>query len=277
MAPPRLSPVEAVTLHVLRCAYRRVTARVLVALAATLFVYWVCPAPVAVPFRRTVAAATCAWSVVVTPRAPPCTVRTVYSGRWSGSPGRPPPTAAGTADTAPSRSAVAFWSGCCAPSCPNVGRTGSSIPRPRLQDRRRGRDGHGGMVDQKGGGLWGAHATRRRLELDMYSEKQRLAFEYDGAQHDVYTPHFHLNEHHFAYRRLLDRLKDELCRSHGVTLIRIPWTSVSASDTVHTARFLEGLLYSHGIAYRSVVSDGRRAPPPAARRSPLPQSPATTV
>ena len=42
--------------------------------------------------------------------------------------------------------------------------------------------------------------TKRPLELDMYSEPNRLAFEYDGAQHGHYTPHFHRNEEHFKYR-----------------------------------------------------------------------------
>lgn len=50
----------------------------------------------------------------------------------------------------------------------------------------------------------------------------KLGFEYDGAQHEVYTPMFHSNEDHFRYRKLLDRLKDDLCREAGVLLIRIP-------------------------------------------------------
>jgi hypothetical protein len=98
--------------------------------------------------------------------------------------------------------------------------------------------------------------TKRALELDMYNEKNRLAFEYDGAQHDVYVPHYHQNEYHFAYRKLLDRLKTEMCRDANVLLIRIPWNDVSVSNEVQTARFLEKLLYHHGLAYRSVVSDG---------------------
>lgn len=98
--------------------------------------------------------------------------------------------------------------------------------------------------------------TKRCLELDMYNEEHHLAFEYDGAQHDVYTPHYHVNEDHFAYRQLLDRLKTELCREAGVTLIRIPWSEVSFRDTLRTARFLERLLYTHGLPYRPVTEDG---------------------
>lgn len=78
--------------------------------------------------------------------------------------------------------------------------------------------------------------TKRCLELDMYAEDIKLAFEVDGAQHDVYTPHFHSvhirwndisceqkgSMDHFKYRRLLDQLKNELCRERGVLLLRIP-------------------------------------------------------
>lgn len=69
-------------------------------------------------------------------------------------------------------------------------------------------------------------STKRRLELDMYNEDLKLAFEYDGAQHSFYTPHYHKNESHFEYRRLLDQLKTELCHQKGVTLVRINWEQV---------------------------------------------------
>lgn len=96
--------------------------------------------------------------------------------------------------------------------------------------------------------------TRRALELDMYNSDHRIAFEYDGAQHDVYVPHYHHNEHHFAYRKLLDRLKTELCREAGVLLIRIPWKDVSVNDEVRSAKFLESLLYRNGLAYQSITA-----------------------
>lgn len=66
--------------------------------------------------------------------------------------------------------------------------------------------------------------TGRRLELDLYNADLCLAFEYDGAQHHHYVPHYHETRDHFEYRRLLDKLKDQICKAHGVTLIRIPHT-----------------------------------------------------
>jgi hypothetical protein len=91
----------------------------------------------------------------------------------------------------------------------------------------------------------------------MYNAEHKIAFEYDGAQHSVYTPHYHLNEHHFQYRRLLDRLKDEICREAGVTLIRIPWGQIAPSDPVRTARFLEKMLYTKGIPFHTILTDAK--------------------
>jgi hypothetical protein len=120
--------------------------------------------------------------------------------------------------------------------------------------------------------------TKRCLELDMYNATHQLAFEYDGAQHDVYTPHYHANEDHFAYRKLLDRLKTELCRDAGVKLVRISWAEVSQRDPVRTARFLERLLYTHGLPYRSalVSAGGQRDPSPSVGGSPFAERPHRT-
>jgi hypothetical protein len=99
--------------------------------------------------------------------------------------------------------------------------------------------------------------TKRALELDMYNKEHQIAFEYDGAQHDVYVPHYHQNEYHFAYRKLLDRLKTEMCRDAGVLLIRINWKDVSVNDELRTAQYLERLLYQNGLAYQSIVNEVR--------------------
>ena len=87
----------------------------------------------------------------------------------------------------------------------------------------------------------------------MYNEERRIAFEYDGAQHDVFVPHFHRTTEQFQYRQLMDRLKTELCREAGVLLLRIPWTSVSHADPVRTARYLEDLLRSHQLRYTPLL------------------------
>jgi len=101
--------------------------------------------------------------------------------------------------------------------------------------------------------------TNRCLELDMYNEANRIAFEYDGAQHDVYTPHFHTNYHHFEYRKLLDRLKTDLCAEHGIKLIRINWETVKVSDPIVTAQYLEQLLREHGVPFTSqLLYDAKR-------------------
>lgn len=99
--------------------------------------------------------------------------------------------------------------------------------------------------------------TKRALELDLYSQDLRLAFEFDGSQHDYFTPHFHRNEDHFRYRQLLDKLKGQMCQEAGVRLLRIPWNEVSVSDEARTAAYLERLLKEHGIPFRSVLVPAR--------------------
>lgn len=73
--------------------------------------------------------------------------------------------------------------------------------------------------------------SRRRLELDLHSEKLSLAFERDGMQHVVYPNSFHPLGHRAAFEKQQerDRLKEQLCRNQHITLIRVPWT-VSMSD-----------------------------------------------
>ena len=87
--------------------------------------------------------------------------------------------------------------------------------------------------------------THRCLELDMYNEDLHLAFEYDGAQHSHFTPHFHRTRDQFEYRKLLDNLKSQLCKDHGVLLVRIPY--YVTGDTLHP--FLFGVaVHNTGLA-----------------------------
>lgn len=70
--------------------------------------------------------------------------------------------------------------------------------------------------------------TGECLELDGYCAEiqtpigKGLAFEYDGAQHSRYIPHFHKNPYKFAYQVEKDKIKSKICEDRGVLLIRIP-------------------------------------------------------
>jgi hypothetical protein len=66
-------------------------------------------------------------------------------------------------------------------------------------------------------------ATGRRMELDMYCEALDLALEYDGAQHEHFTPHWHRTYDVFEQQQTRDRLKDRICADKGVHLLRIPY------------------------------------------------------
>lgn len=62
------------------------------------------------------------------------------------------------------------------------------------------------------------------LELDMYNEEMKLAFEYQGIQHSKYTPYFHKKYEDFLYQQKKDEWKRNKCREMGILLIEIPHT-----------------------------------------------------
>lgn len=62
----------------------------------------------------------------------------------------------------------------------------------------------------------------KNLELDMYNEKLKLAFEYDGAQHAKFNKFFHKSMEDFEKQKERDRTKEEICKNNGIKLIRIP-------------------------------------------------------
>lgn len=66
--------------------------------------------------------------------------------------------------------------------------------------------------------------TGRNLELDFFFEEQKVAIEYDGRQHHEYVPWFHRGGIvDFVAQQRRDRLKDDLCRHHGIKLIRVSY------------------------------------------------------
>ena len=64
--------------------------------------------------------------------------------------------------------------------------------------------------------------TGRNLELDGYSAKYNLAFEYQGRQHDEFIPLFHKSIHDYKNQEAKDNLKRQLCIENGIKLIEVP-------------------------------------------------------
>jgi hypothetical protein len=77
--------------------------------------------------------------------------------------------------------------------------------------------------------LFGIEFPKRRLkflnylELDGYCEAHKIAFEYNGLQHEQYIRHFHRNGiQDFFKQQNRDKIKYELCKKNNITLINIP-------------------------------------------------------
>lgn len=66
--------------------------------------------------------------------------------------------------------------------------------------------------------------TGFNLELDCYEWKLKIACEYQGKQHYVYTPFFHKTKEDFEIMKENDKLKVAICEKIGVFLIRVPYT-----------------------------------------------------
>jgi len=62
----------------------------------------------------------------------------------------------------------------------------------------------------------------RGMELDGYSERLGLAFEYQGVQHYKFIQHFHGTESNFSRRQKMDETKRQLCKENNVLLMEIP-------------------------------------------------------
>ena len=61
-----------------------------------------------------------------------------------------------------------------------------------------------------------------KLELDGYSPSLSLAFEHDGPQHYGVKIRAHQTDEDLRRIQVYDQHKDNLCKQHGVSLIRIP-------------------------------------------------------
>lgn len=69
---------------------------------------------------------------------------------------------------------------------------------------------------------WLVNSKGRRLELDGYCEKLKLAFEYQGSQHYRQHKFFHIKRS-LAMQKQDDNFKAKICQKYGVDLIVVPY------------------------------------------------------
>ena len=70
---------------------------------------------------------------------------------------------------------------------------------------------------------WLKNSLGNKMELDGYSEKLQIAFEYHGEQHYREIEFFHQGKKSFERRVKDDELKRSQCEERGITLIEIPY------------------------------------------------------
>ena len=72
---------------------------------------------------------------------------------------------------------------------------------------------------------WLTDDTGARLELDFTIEELNVAIEVQGAQHYVFTPHFHSNHKAFVAAMRRDEFKQRACLERGVKLHEVASSS----------------------------------------------------
>lgn len=70
------------------------------------------------------------------------------------------------------------------------------------------------------------------LQLDRYYPDLKLAFEFDGKQHEEYNKFIHKSKKNFDYYKECDKLKEKHCEDKGITLIRIAYNYKITEDAI---------------------------------------------
>lgn len=84
--------------------------------------------------------------------------------------------------------------------------------------------------------------TNYPLELDAYCPELMLALEYNGIQHYVWPNFYHSKIEDFFSQRDRDQIKEDVCISKNVCLIRIPYTvPISRIPLAIYAKLLEAV------------------------------------
>lgn len=77
--------------------------------------------------------------------------------------------------------------------------------------------------------------TKRRLELDGYNQKLKIAFEYQGRQH--YKKLAYMTDAAFNKVKIRDLLKVTLCKENNINLFIIPYIDVTTNPVYLTNHF----------------------------------------
>lgn len=72
--------------------------------------------------------------------------------------------------------------------------------------------------------VWLINAQGNRMEIDGFSQKLSLGFEFQGHQHYKHVKTFQKSVGAFKRQRSNDSRKSKLCRMHGINLLHIPYT-----------------------------------------------------
>lgn len=75
------------------------------------------------------------------------------------------------------------------------------------------------------------------FDFAITKNSQLILIEYDGQQHFKFVELWHVNEDGFKNQQLRDNIKNEYCKSHGIKLIRIPYTDFDNIDTILEKEF----------------------------------------
>lgn len=80
--------------------------------------------------------------------------------------------------------------------------------------------------------LWAVSLKGALLEYDIYVPSQNLLIEYNGIQHYKYTPFFHKTKVRFIAQQKRDKLKQNLARIQGHTLVTVRYDEPLVEDYI---------------------------------------------
>jgi len=66
--------------------------------------------------------------------------------------------------------------------------------------------------------------TGKNLEIDCCNLELKLGVEYNGKQHYEFIPAIHRTRETFQNQQYRDKMKQQLCKRNGFTLITVPYT-----------------------------------------------------